>query len=132
MPHTIEAKLTDSTGQVSVERNGETIQLEIGDAIYESDIIITGDETTADITYRDGTKSRISPDTKIKLVDFEFGEEDNSFMLEVTQGAIRNATGGIVKLNPEGFEIITPRATVGIRGTETFHSVDGENETHAV
>jgi len=133
MPNTIDATLTDTTGPVFVERDGKRIDLNEGDAIYESDVIITGPDTTADILFRDGTKSRLSPDTELKLVDFDFGAgEEPSFVMGLAQGALRTVSGEVVKLNPEAFELITPRATVGIRGTEFFNSVDGINEVHAV
>jgi len=128
-----DATLLKTTGPVFVERDGERITLEEGDSIYESDVIITGSDTTADILFRDGAKSRLSPDTELKLVDFDFGPgEDPSFIMNLAQGAMRTVSGEVVKLNPEAFELITPRATVGIRGTEFFNSVDGDNEIHAV
>ena len=68
-----DATLSNATGSVFVEREGVRISLNEGDGIYESDLIITGPDTTADITFRDGTKSRLSPDTELKLVDFDFG-----------------------------------------------------------
>lgn len=133
MPNTIEATLTGSTGPAFIERNGEKIALNEGDSIYEADLIITGPETTIDISYRDGTKSRIGPDSEMRLVDFEFGpSEEPSFIVNLTQGAMRTVSGDIVKLNPEAFEVITPRATVGIRGTEFITQVGEESETHAV
>ncbi len=133
MPNTIEATITRSTGPAFVERNGSKISLNEGDGIYESDLIITGSETTIDISFRDGTKSRIGPDSEMRLVDFEFGEnEDASFVVNLTQGAMRTVTGEIVKLNPEAFEVITPRATAGIRGTEFITEVKGDTENHLV
>ncbi len=133
---TIEGRILDTNGPVFAERNGERIQLQVDDPIYESDIIITDENTTTDIVYRDGTKSRVAPNTKFTLTDYEFGPNDDapSFIMDLAQGAVRTATGEIVKLNPEGFEVITPRATAGIRGTEFINSVDSTtgDETHAV
>ncbi len=133
---TIEGKVFDTTGPIFAQRNGEQIELKINDPIYETDVIITGEDTTADILYRDGTKSRVAPNTKFTLTDYEFGAGDDapSFVMDLTQGAVRTVTGEIVKLNPEAFEVITPRATVGIRGTEFLNTVDPttESETHAV
>ena len=128
-----DATLSNATGSVFVEREGVRISLNEGDGIYESDLIITGPDTTADITFRDGTKSRLSPDTELKLVDFDFGAgEEPSFIMDLAQGALRTVSGEVVKLNPEAFELVTPRATVGIRGTEFVNIVDGANETHVV
>ncbi len=128
-----DATITRATGPAFVERNGTKISLKEGDAIFESDLISTGSETTIDISFRDGTKSRIGPDSEMRLVDFEFGENDEaSFVVNLTQGAMRTVTGEIVKLNPEAFEVITPRATAGIRGTEFVTQVNGDIENHLV
>ncbi len=133
MPNISDATLLKTTGSIFVEREGERIELQEGDGIYESDTIITGPDTTADIIFRDGAKSRLSPDTELKLVDFDFGAgEDPSFIMDLAQGAMRTVSGEVVKMNPEAFELVTPRATVGIRGTEFINAVDGANETHVV
>ncbi len=133
MPNTVEAKVAQSNGPAFVERNGNKIALNEGDAIYESDLIITGSDTTLDLAFRDGTKSRIGPDSEMRLVDFEFGPgEEASFVVNLTQGAMRTVTGEIVKLNPEAFEVVTPRATAGIRGTEFITEVRGDTENHVV
>jgi len=133
MSNATDATLSGASGPVFVERQGSLTVLNEGDGIFESDTIITGPNTTADITFRDGTKSRLSPDTELKLIEFDFGTgEEPSFVMGLAQGALRTVSGEMVKLNPEAFELVTPRATVGIRGTEFFNSVDGIDEIHAV
>ena len=128
-----DATLLDATGDVFVERNGERVQLTIGDPIFEADTIVTADDSTADIAFSDGSKARISPSTTLTLKDYDFGPgEDPSFILSLTEGAMRSVSGEIVKQNPEAFSIVTPSATVGIRGTEVLSVVNGAHETHAI
>lgn len=118
-----------TSSAIFVERQGNRIELNEGDGIYELDVIITDAGTTSDILFRDGTKSRLSPNTELKLDDFEFGVgEDTSFIMNLTRGAMRAITGELVKLDPEAFETITPRATTGKRGTEFFIPVTATQE----
>lgn len=56
-----------------VECQGDRISLKESDDIYVSDVIITGADTTADFIFRDGTNSLLSPNTELKLTNFEFG-----------------------------------------------------------
>ncbi len=131
-----EATITQKSGFVYVEREGERVTLEVGDAIYESDLIVTGADTTAEVQYLDGTTSRLAPNTQMRLVDFEFDANmngENSFLVDIAAGAMRTVTGEIVKLNPDAFEIATPRATVGIRGTDIATQINSDgSETHLV
>ncbi len=126
MPNTIEATITQKNGLVYVERNGERLSLEIGDSIYEQDLIVTGSNTVAEIQYRDGTKSRLAPDTEMRLVDFEYGktaDSENSFLVDMHHGSIRTVTGDIVKLNPNGFVITADDVVVNVLGSDTLISV---------
>ncbi len=131
-----EATITQKSGFVYVEREGERVTLEVGDAIYESDLIVTGPNTTAEVQYVDGTTSRLAPDTQMRLVDFEFDASmngENSFLVDIAEGAMRTVTGEIVKLNPDAFKVTTPRATVGIRGTDIATQINSDgSETHVV
>ncbi len=128
MPNTIEATITQKTGIVYVERMGERLSLEVGDSIYEQDLILTGPDTVAEIQYRDGTRSRLAPDTEMKLLDFEYGitaDSENSFLVDLNHGSMRTVTGDIVKLNPHGFVITADDVVVNVLGSDALFSVRG-------
>ncbi len=123
MPNTIEATITQKNGVIYVERMGERLSLEIGDAIYEQDLILTGPDTVAEIQYRDGTKSRLAPDTEMRLVDYEYGlsaDSENSFLVDIQEGAVRTVTGDIVDLNPNGFNITSHGTEMNVLGSEVL------------
>ncbi len=46
----------------------------------------------------------------------------------MAQGTFRAVTGEIVKSNPESFKMQSPLATIGIRGSETAHTVPPQGE----
>lgn len=121
----IAATLIDTNGSIYVERDGSRVDLSAGDNIYEDDVIITGPETVANITFLDDTKSQLSPDTELRIADFNFTTGEESLVMNLVEGAIRATSGKVVEANPLGFEVITPTATVGIRGTEFMANANG-------
>lgn len=128
-----DAILVDATGHVFVEHEGKEITLKVGDSIYESDVINTGPDSTAEIEFRDGAVSHLFPNTELTLSDFDFGPgEEPSFVMNLAEGAMRTVSGKVVELNPDAFEVITPNAVVGIRGTEFITSVRDGKEVHAL
>ena len=128
------AVLTKASGSVFIERNGTRFSLAEGDTIRATDTIITDSRSTAEIRFEDGATASLSPSSSLLVSEFAFGDgQDPSFVLNMTQGAMRSVSGGVVKQNPEAFKIITPKATMGIRGTELFTAVKpGGEEFHAV
>ena len=126
------AILTRSTGSVYVERNGTRIALAEGEPVFSTDSVITDSNTTADLRFADGATARLSPGTRLDVRDFAYGEGDQSFVVNLAQGAMRSLSGEVVKQNPDAFKINTPQGNVGIRGTELFNYVSGGKEVHAV
>lgn len=121
----IAAILVDTTGSIYVERDGNRVDLAKGDSIYEDDVIITGPETVANIKFLDDTISQLSPGTELRIADFNFAAGEESLVMNLVERAIRATSGKVVELNPMGFEVVTPTATLGIRGTEFLANADG-------
>lgn len=126
------ATLISATGNVHVERGGQRVSLAVGDPVQPTDTVVTDSGTTAVLRFTDGATARLSPDTRLDVREYSFGEGDPSFVLNLAQGAMRSVSGEVVKQNPDAFKITTPQATVGIRGTELFNAVVGGKEMHAV
>ncbi len=127
------ATLVKAAGSVYVERNGTRYSLAEGDELFSTDTIITDSSATAELAFADGTQATLSPGTTLEIQEFVFetGKEP-SFILGLTEGAMRSVSGEIVRQNPEAFSIRTPQSTIGIRGTELFNSVIDGKETHVV
>ncbi len=122
--------VSSATGDLFAQREQQNVDLHVGDPVFQHDVITTEETTTADITFVDGSKLRLAPATTIAIAEFAYGEE-NSFILDVLGGAVRTVTGDIVKKNPLSFQLKTPKASLGIRGTEFFASVYDAVETFA-
>lgn len=129
------AVVTSVDGAVSVVRNGETITVEEGMELFVTDSIQTSPSGQVNIRFADDTEVDLEGDTTVNISDFSFdpaGGADPSFAMHVVTGLARTATGQIVKMNPEGFEITTPLGTAGIRGTVIWTKVGAKEVVFTV
>ena len=86
------------------------------DDIYHNEIIETGPESATEFVFLDETKLALGPDSSLVLDRFIFdpASDTGSFVLTATAGVFRFVSG---KLPKNAYEIHTPTATIGIRGT---------------
>lgn len=59
----------------------------------------------------------LGSNTSLSLEQVVTGGSSPAFRARMGQGVARFITGKIVEKNPDGFSVVTPDATVGIRGT---------------
>ena len=109
---------------------GQERALKKGDAVHESDTLVTAKGGSAQIKMRDGGFIAIRPDSRLRFDSFVFtGEEDGNekSFFSLIRGGIRAITGIIGQKNKSKYRIATAAATIGIRGTdhETFVVVKG-------
>jgi hypothetical protein len=109
-------KVLTVTNNAWVERNGQRIPLAAHSPIHPGDAVITDATGRVRILCADDTALQIGSDTTF-VVDNYREEEPAAMNLSLPQGMLRVMTGGITRMNPEGFSITTPEATVGIRGS---------------
>ncbi len=111
------AKVVALSQGVVIERNGNQIDVQVEDNIHDNDTIITDGTGKVQIMFKDHTFASLSTNTIFAMSDFNFSQNDASFTANMTKGFARFVTGKIVEANPDAFKVITPEATVGIRGT---------------
>jgi len=100
---------------------GQAHNLKKGDAVHESDTLITTKGASAQIKMRDGGFIVVRPDSQLRFDSFVFsGEEDGSehSFFSLLKGGIRAITGLIGHTNKKNYRIDTPDSTIGIRGTD--------------
>ena len=105
------------TGSASIVRNGVTIDVQVGDAVYQSDVLQTGSSSTVGLVLVDGTAFNLSANARLMLNDltFEEGSTSNSSFITLVQGAANFVAGQVAKTGD--MKVATPAAVVGIRGT---------------
>ena len=133
------------TGSASLVRNGVTIDLNSGDAVYQTDVVQTGSNSTLGLVLIDGTTFNLSANARLMLNDLTYdpASTSNTSLYTLVQGAASFVAGQVAKTGD--MKVGTPVGTVGIRGTAVIldiSSVDGkvsisvvdqeDGQTHAV
>lgn len=113
------------TGKVRISNAaGAVLQPAKGAVVRPGDTIETDAAGELHVKMEDGGYLAIRPNTVLKIEHYVVnGDAGDSSTLNLLRGALRSLTGWIGKLNPKGYRITTPTATIGVRGTdhETIH-----------
>ena len=107
-------------GQVTSDRSSGRVVLKRRSVIYEKDEIRVGNDGRAQFRMSDTALISLQENSvlQIKKYQYKAGRNDNSALLELIQGGLRTITGAIGKDNKQAYELLTPLATIGIRGTD--------------
>lgn len=110
-------KAADVATQVSASLAGaSSVPLLKGDLVYENQVVSTDDKGVGQIEFVDGTKLAIGPGSSMTLDTFVFNPDKtaNKVVIELGKGSFRFITG---KSPHDAYDISTPTATLGLRGT---------------
>jgi VCBS repeat-containing protein len=112
------------TGSASVVRNGVTIDVQNGDAVYQSDVVQTGSGSTLGLVLSDGTTFNLSAGARLMLNDltYDASSTSNSALFTLVQGAASFVAGQVARTGD--MKVGTPVATMGIRGTAVVLDID--------
>lgn len=122
------AMATDKAGHVLLSVGSNTAQLPEQDVrplkrkseIYPLDSISTGSKGRLQIRFTDGSRMSLRPDTLFNVEEYRFNEnspKDGKSVYRLLKGGLRTLTGAISDNNKENYEVRTPIATIGVRGT---------------
>lgn len=109
--------------------NGQQKRFRRGNPVNIGDIIITNKRSQAQLVMIDGSNISVRPDTQFQVEEFvATGDVDkDKTNYSLLKGGFRSVTGSIGKKNKASFQLKTPVATMGIRGTDfTSKYCDGE------
>ncbi len=119
-------KVIFAFGDVSVERPDPDV-LSQGMPVEEGDVIVTGTNGYVQLLLEDETKIAIRPDSRFTILALEMpagggfpaigagATPRTEFSLQ--RGGFRTLTGRIAEEEPRSYQVSTPNAVVGIRGT---------------
>lgn len=107
------------TGSMKIVRASGVVEAAPGVYLYASDKVVSGVESTAGITFKDGTLVTVGPSTEIHIRDYVFAPKEAKyrFDLYLAKGSAIYSSGKIGKVAPDAVKVDTPTATVGVRGT---------------
>src|ERR1700728_2495241 len=104
-------------GDVTVIRNGVSVTVSVGDAIYKSDVVQTGANSSVGIAFPDGTAFNLVANTRMALTEYLYdaNSTSNSALFNLVEGGLSFVAGKVAHTG--NMNIGTPVATLGIRGT---------------
>jgi hypothetical protein len=89
--------------------------------VEEGDTLVTEKRTYARIKFNDASEVTLRPGTQFKVERFAYDEKapkNDSAVMNLVKGGLRSVTGKIGKRgNQDAYEMKTPTATIGVRGT---------------
>lgn len=102
---------------VTAQRDGQPVALGMKSPVGDHDVLTTDATGRAQVLFDDDTTVSLASNTSLKLETVVAEGANPAFKARLGQGVARFITGKIVEKNPDGFSVVTPDATVGIRGT---------------
>lgn len=113
-------------GSVQLERAGVRSALVVGTALQPADVIVTGGDGAAGITFNDNSLVSVGPDSVFAIDRYAFDSTTNAgdFEGNLRKGRLAAVSGKMVKQAPESMRIRTPSALMGVRGTEFVVEVE--------
>ncbi len=120
-------KATEITTEVTGDAAGSIRVLKAGDQVFQEERIATDDKGIGQFEFLDDTRLAIGPGSVVKLDRFVYGANRSAtaVTVQLTKGAFRFISG---KSASAAYQIATPTATIGVRGTtfDVFVAADGE------
>jgi hypothetical protein len=106
----------EAQNNVSRELSGASGPLKAGDDVFRNELVRTGADSTAKLVFLDSTNLAIGPTSRVTLDEFVYSGESNGQKMTVNlaKGVFRFTTGALDK---RAYEIGTPTAVLGVRGT---------------
>jgi hypothetical protein len=113
-------------GSVQIQRGAEKIPAKVGTGLQTSDVVITGADGSAGITFTDNSLVSVGPNSVFAIDKYQFDTTTHAGEFEgnLKQGRLAAVSGKMVKQSPESMKIRTPSAIMGVRGTEFVVQVD--------
>lgn len=106
-------------GRADITRNGEpAVTARQDDNIFIGDIVSTGITSRLEITFLDASVTRLAAGTRLKVTAYLFDAGEREGTLDLFRGKVQSL---VADTTPDSaFEIHTPTAVVGVRGTRFF------------
>ena len=114
-------------GQVTVERNKQSLPVTVGMRLQPSDVLKTGDDGSVGVTMTDNSLLSAGPNSILSFDRYEFDATTNQGKFDSTlqKGSLSVVSGRIAKQSPEAMTVRTPGTILGVRGTEFVVSAGG-------
>ena len=120
------------SGSVSaLSADGKSRVLQKGALLSQGETAVTGKDGRVDLRFSDESLVQLRPETQFRVDEYSYvvtgsgktdGNEKSFFSL--LKGGFRAISGMIGKLRRNSYAVVTPTATIGIRGTDYSAALD--------
>lgn len=112
-------------GDVKINKvDSQVLDAKIGAKVFPQDTIITGKDSRAKIVMSDRNIINVLPDTKLKIAQYVNNAAEKNVRLDLIEGKVRNNVEQKYDNDKNKFEVVTPTAVAGVRGTQFITSFD--------
>lgn len=118
-------RIKSVTGKAFVVRGNARLAAHVGDAVLERDALETEPQSSIGVSMNDNTLLSAGPSSHISLDQYRFDPStlDGQFFARMRRGSLAVVSGDITRHTPGAMRIQTPRAVLGVRGTEFLVNV---------
>ncbi|HMN67443.1 MAG TPA: FecR family protein [Bdellovibrionales bacterium] len=106
--------------QIKSAKSGQNARARIGEKVFPKDVVITGKDARAKIVMVDNNEINVSPESQIEIQHYEFDPAagKKEVLLNVIYGKVRSKVEQKYDGKTSKFQIKTPSAVAGVRGTD--------------
>src|SRR3989339_598123 len=118
-------------GQAQAVSSSGTRELSNGSELFQGEKLVTLENGQIEIKFIDNTTLSLGRNSEVTIDAYVYDPENGSnsnLLLEMGKGVFRTVTGEIAKQNPDKFNIKSPLAFIGIRGTIVVGEVTLDTE----
>src|SRR5688500_17595879 len=110
--------------QIITQSSKTQTKAKIGSKVYHGDTITAGKDSRAKIVMVDKNEISVSPDSKVVIENYEYQPQADkkNVMLSVLYGKVRAKVEQKYDDQKNKFQVKTPSAVAGVRGTDFFTS----------
>lgn len=101
--------------------------------IYLNDTLVTDTDSQAQIVFSDNTLMTFKPNSRFLIDQYQFDPKKQKssvgkYVMNLITGGFRTITGLVAKNNPDHYQVNTPVATIGVRGTDYAVYIDNKGK----
>jgi FecR protein len=108
-----------AAGETSALRQGQVVRLALGTLVQDQDVLRTGAASNLQVRFEDDSYVSLREGSELRVDQFKFGGVgEESAVFSLLKGGLRAVTGLVGRSNHDDYKMVTPTATIGIRGTD--------------
>lgn len=127
------ARVVVASGEVTARApDADKRALKRRSAVHQGETVVTGSDSRTQLRFEDGAVIALASNSRLVIERYRFQEEDEAdhAVVRLLTGGLRTLTGEVAETQPDNYEVKTPLASIGVRGTD--YQLTLRDETLAV